>query len=127
MAKGSGGVGKKSGSVSGAVAKAVAPAAKAASSLMTAPIGEFASAVYGALDKVQISNMAPISQVHEALPNKGNMTLDQFKKRLHEGYMEGKIDLARNDLGVLRYSSKLLNESLLNDRGREYVFVRKMY
>ncbi len=124
MAKGSGGVGKKSGSVSG-VAKAAVKAAPAAASLMSAPIGTFADAVHAALRTIGPGSMAPISDVYDAMKNKGNMTLDQFKGRLHEGYMADKIDLARNDLGVTRYSSALLRKSLLNDRGREYVFVRR--
>lgn len=123
MAKGSGGVGKKSGSVSGAKAAVKATAG----GLMSAPMSEFVSSVYGAWDKIQINNGAPISKVFEALPKKGNMTLDQFKKRLHEGFMDDKISLGRNELETGRYTTQTLRDSLLNDRGREYVFIRKLY
>ena len=125
MAKGSGGVGKKSGSVSGSVAKAApAPVAKAAGiDLAAAPLGEFASAVAAAADKVKINSMAPIAQVHAEL--KTDMPLADFKRKLIKAFQDDKIDLARNDLGVDRFSSDLLRRSEADMSGRVFVFIRR--
>ena len=129
MAKGSGGVGKSKGSASVSGAKAAPVAAKvSARDLGSMSLADFAVAVDTALDKVAINNMAPISQVYDSMPNKGSMSLDQFKSKLVDAYRgDHKVDLARNDLGVDRYSSALLNKSETDMSGRKFVFVRKYH
>ena len=123
MAKGSGGVGKagKGATVSGAKA-AVAPAAKGAS-LANASMDSFADAVNKAADAVKVNSMAPIIQVYEKL--KPDMSLDAFKKRLIDGFRADKLDMARNDLGVDRYSSDMLRKSETDMSGRVFVFIRR--
>lgn len=123
MAKGSGSSKGKGASVSGAVKAA----GGLAGSLANASLDTFSSAVNTTLPGVMVNGMAPITQVHEAMKERTGMSLDQFKQKLVEAYKADKIDLARNDLGIDRYSSAVLRASETDmGYGRIFVFVRRM-
>jgi hypothetical protein len=95
--------------------------------LVNASLAAFSSAVNATLPGVMVNGMAPIVQMHEAMQKRTGMSLDQFKTKLVEAYKADKIDLARNDLGVDRYSSSMLKQSETDmGYGRIFVFVRRM-
>lgn len=128
MAKGSGGVGKKSGSVSGAKAVVAKAAPAAASNLASAPLETFASEVMKTARKLdEYNNKALISRVYD----EGNfaargLSLDQFKRRTWDSHQEGHVELAKNDLGTVSDGKALGRSAIAASRGSttDYVFLR---
>jgi hypothetical protein len=127
MAKGSGGVGKKSGSVSGAKA-AVAKAASSLSNLSSAPIETFASEVMKVARGLdEYNNKALVSRVYDAGDfAKRGLTLEQFKQRAMSAHQSDRLELAKNDLGTVSDSKALARSGISPSRGSttDYVFFR---
>jgi hypothetical protein len=121
MAKGSGGVGKKSGSVSGA--KSSAKKAAAPVNLASAPLGTFADAVLAQAKKLPNERgQVPISEVYNALGNKAGMTLPEFRGRVVEAWRGDKLNLRRMEMST-DYSTAVLRASETKVAGQEFYFI----
>lgn len=127
MAKGSGSSKGKGASVSGAKGVA-AKAAAALSSLTGASMETFASEVMKSARKLdEYNNKALVSRVYdEGNFAKRGLSLDQFKSRVMSAHQDGRVELAKNDLGTVSDRKALVRSGISVGDGSpsDYVFIR---